>query len=278
MHAVLVSSIEKPAVSTIRNVCYPTAHFTTADTRWGLTHEDTACSMYQKQQAPHHCGLKVQPGFCINPAYPQVGASPDEMITCVCCGKGCLEVKCPAEHKHSTVQEACDTDKDFCLQRAGHILELKKGHKYYTQVQTQIFVTNSTYCDFVLWTLKDLVVLRVMPDVTFWESCLKKAQEFFHKVSLPELICGYYTRDTSTPQATTVLAATPAPAPKQTKRTKKTSKSKQNVWCVCGGPEELDTMVRCDNSSCATQWFHITCVGLDADTAEAESFFLDACL
>lgn len=283
MHAVLVSNIDKPAVSTVKNVCYPKAHFATADTQWGLTHEDTARTEYLQQQAPHHDNLTIeQSGFCINPAFPQVGASPDGLVSCDCCGQGCLEVKCPAKHKHSTVQEACDTDKDFCLHRVGGIVQLKQGHRYYTQVQTQMFVTGATYCDFVVWTLKDVAVLRILPDVSFWESCLRKAQEFFHKVCLPELICGYYTRDTSTPEATRVLAVNtepaPAQAPKRPRMSKKTTKkNKENVWCVCGGPE-IDTMVLCDNSSCTIQWFHLTCVGLDADSAKENSWFCDACL
>lgn len=112
---------------------------------------DTARTEYLQQQAPHHDNLTIeQSGFCINPAFPQVGASPDGLVSCDCCGQGCLEVKCPAKHKHSTVQEACDADKDFCLHRVDGIVQLKQGHRYYTQVQTQMFVTGATYCDLTL--------------------------------------------------------------------------------------------------------------------------------
>jgi len=62
---------------------------------------------------------------------------------------------------------------DFCLQLVDNTFLLKRGHRYYTQVQTQIFVTRSKYCDFVVWTYKDLVYVRVMPDVRFWESRLQ---------------------------------------------------------------------------------------------------------
>uniref|UniRef100_A0A3Q2NRW6 YqaJ viral recombinase domain-containing protein n=1 Tax=Fundulus heteroclitus TaxID=8078 RepID=A0A3Q2NRW6_FUNHE len=176
MHAVVVCNIEKPAVSPVRKVCYPTALLTTQDTRWGIEHEETARSVYQAKQAPHHIDLKIElSGFCINPEFPQVGATPNGLLHCICCGKDCLEIKCPAKHKNNTVQEACDGDRDFCLQLVNNTYQLKQGHRYYTQVQTQIF--------------KDLVVVRVMLNVRFWESCLQKAQEFFLKVSLPELIC-----------------------------------------------------------------------------------------
>lgn len=116
MHAVVVFNIEKPAVSTVRKLCYPTALLTTQDTRWGIEHEETARSAFQAKQAPHHTDLKIeQCGFCINPGFPEVGASPDGLLHCICCGKGCLEIKCPSKHKNTTVQEACDGDSDFCL-------------------------------------------------------------------------------------------------------------------------------------------------------------------
>lgn len=285
MHAVVVFNIEKPAVSTVRKLCYPTALLTTQDTRWGIEHEETARSAFQAKQAPHHTDLKIeQCGFCINPGFPEVGASPDGLLHCICCGKGCLEIKCPSKHKNTTVQEACDGDSDFCLQLVDNTFQLKQGHRYYTQVQTQIFVTESKYCAFVVWTQKDLVVVRVMPDVKFWESCLQKAQEFFLKVSLPELICHHYTQDASTPEPSRVMAVKSCntltvPQVKGQKRARKrTTENKENMWCVCQGPEGLDDMVACDNKNCATEWFHLSCVGLDATTAAGDSWFCDACL
>ena len=34
-------------------------------------------------------------GFVIHSAYPEIGASPDGIVQCDCCGEGSLEVKCP---------------------------------------------------------------------------------------------------------------------------------------------------------------------------------------
>ncbi len=220
IHDVVATNIEKPAVSTVKKICYPTALLTTPDMRWGTEHEETARNAYQAKQAPHHTDLKIElSGFSINPAFPQVGASPDGILNCVCCGKGCLEIKCPAKHKANTVQEACDGDRDFCLCLVDNRFELKQGHRYYSQVQTQMFVTESAYCDFVVWTQRDLVVVRVLPDVRFWETCLQKAQEFFLKVSLPELVCCHYTQGASTMQPSRVMAVKP-PCNKRQKKVK----------------------------------------------------------
>ena len=34
-------------------------------------------------------------GLVVNPAWPFLGASPDGIINCTCCGMGVLEIKCP---------------------------------------------------------------------------------------------------------------------------------------------------------------------------------------
>ncbi len=80
----------------------------------------------------------------------------------------------------------------------GNWWEVKQTHKYYSQVQTQISITGSQFCDFVVWTEKDCAVVRVLMDADYWTTLLKRAQEFFHKVSLPELVSCYYTRQAST--------------------------------------------------------------------------------
>ena len=44
-----------------------------------------------------HQGFKYSPsGLIVNPFYPHLGASPDELVNCDCCfGEGVLEIKCP---------------------------------------------------------------------------------------------------------------------------------------------------------------------------------------
>ncbi len=70
--------------------------------------------------------------------------------------------------------------------------------KHYSQVQMQIFITGSQFCDFVVWAEKGCAVVRVLPDADYWTTLLKRAQEFVHKVSLPELVSCYYTPQAST--------------------------------------------------------------------------------
>jgi hypothetical protein len=44
-----------------------------------------------------------------------MGVTPDGIISCDCCGKGALDIKCPFKHRDKTVQQAVATDKDFCV-------------------------------------------------------------------------------------------------------------------------------------------------------------------
>ena len=87
-------------------------------------------------------------GLVINPKWPYLGATPDGKVSCTCCGKGIVEIKCPYCHKESTIDNATQ-DKNFCLKKdsSGKIY-LDHSHAYYFQVQTQLFLTDLEYCDF----------------------------------------------------------------------------------------------------------------------------------
>ncbi|CAM4322044.1 unnamed protein product [Leuciscus chuanchicus] len=218
--------------------------------------------------------------FFVNLAFPQVGASPDAIVTCTCCGKGCVEVKCPAKYKDCTILQACSSDdRNFCLHVVDGQVHLKKNHQYYTQVHTQLFVTECSYCDFVVWTLKDTVILRIAPDSAFWNARLQKAQDLFVKVALPELAVQYFTTPpTSQPSSGhSVLRELQQPQPQQVggkrprkKPAKKAAKRIKAVWCLCAGPEE-------DNENCPVQWYHFSCVGLVDRPSADTPWFCPSC-
>lgn len=206
IHAIVSTSISKPALSTVKKVCYPQQNRQTDNVpkpiQWGRDHEDTARDSYVTQNELRHLEMKVECcGFIINPSFPELGATPDALVCCTCCGKGCVEIKCPYKHRDHNILQAC-IDKDFCLRLSNGTLELKRTHKYYKQVQTQMFVTGSQFCDFVVWTTKSCVIVRVMPDEALWETTLLPvAQDFFYKVVLPELVACHYTRPSTVSQA-----------------------------------------------------------------------------
>ena len=61
--------------------------------RWGCTHEQSAIESYTQNSTKSHEDFKVsRAGLFID---REAGALPDGIITCTCCGKGVLEMKCP---------------------------------------------------------------------------------------------------------------------------------------------------------------------------------------
>ena len=67
------------------------------------------------------------------------GATPDGVVSCECCGNGILEIKCPFTLQSKTMNDlewlVIDDDGEFRLNRS---------HKYFYQVQMQLFVSKST--------------------------------------------------------------------------------------------------------------------------------------
>ena len=76
-------------------------------------------------------------GFHVLPSYPHLGASPDGLIACECCGEGLIKVKCT--FKYRDVDPNGIHDPSFYLKQseAGH-LQLSRTHQYYHQVQAQL--------------------------------------------------------------------------------------------------------------------------------------------
>ena len=71
----------------------------TEATSWGMSNEDKVRRDYLQASKQSHDKVNVEKsGFIINPNIPYVGASPDGIVTCNCCGKGVLEIKCPFKH------------------------------------------------------------------------------------------------------------------------------------------------------------------------------------
>ena len=56
---------------------------------------------------------------------------------------------------------------------------LNQSHDYYYQVQGQMAIWNKKYCDFVYWTTKGHLVIRIQYDETFFEGFVGKCKHFF---------------------------------------------------------------------------------------------------
>ena len=206
--------------------------------KWGVDHEDQAREDYIDLMKQHHEGFECHPaGLTVNPKYPHLGASPDGMVSCVCCGSGLLEIKCPYKHRDKYTLEV--VDPGFCLYSSDHEVMLKRNHDYFIQIQGQMAICKKEYSDFVCWTLKGLHVERIEYAPSLFLKIKPSMDSFFKNAVLPELLT-HALIDGSTD---------------------KENQSDDTVYCLCRKGES-GRMIACDNASCSVEWFHYKCVGI----------------
>ena len=63
----------------------------------------------------------------------------------------------------------------------------KKPHKYYYQIQMQMGVTGTKFCDFVVWSSKETFTVRIPFDDHFWADLKAKLINFHHSYLCPEI-------------------------------------------------------------------------------------------
>ena len=64
--------------------------------KWGIEKEDIVRREYIAKISSMHQGFQCTlTWLVVNPQYPFLGASPDALIKCSCCGQGIVEIKCP---------------------------------------------------------------------------------------------------------------------------------------------------------------------------------------
>ena len=247
LHQVCHTNPHQPSLSLVRRVCYPESYsFTTAATLYGSNHEQEAIQAY-KSRMSGHSGLNIKTcGLFVDLEAPYLGASPDALVHCTCCGLGVVEVKCPWSARDSeSLEEVAEQQKDFCLRKlTTGSLQLSTDHPYYLQCQLQLHITRRAYCDFVVWHSAGLHVERIHP--VDQHLNLVKAAQFFRLCILPELAGKWYTR------SHTLLPANELE-----------DEDDPGTWCYCQESKGGD-MVGCDNKNCAIKWFHVSCLQMAA--------------
>lgn len=107
---------------------------------------------------------------------------------------GCLEVKCPFSIDGTSVVNMTPTQiaqtfpSVFLHTSDDRSLKLKPTHSYYAQVQGEMAIVGTEWCDFVVYTLAGIHVERIIFDTHFWDDKLQPSlQSFFRCHVLPKL-------------------------------------------------------------------------------------------
>ncbi|XP_015780693.1 PREDICTED: uncharacterized protein LOC107358609 [Acropora digitifera] len=223
--------------------------------KWGIEHEKDAIKSFLSDVASKHAngmnGFK-QCGLFIKPDYAFLAASPDGLFVCDCCSPAILEVKCPFSVKEENINLKATYKRVDFLEEVDGSPRLKHTHKYYTQMQAQMWVTGTNHGYLIVWTkVHKPLYERVEFNREYFRVVLNNVTLFYKTYVLPVLL-GY--RDIyQCPKCDKVILEEP----------EITDMSVENSVC-------------CD--TCST-WWHLPCANLLEDAAESlESWMCPSCL
>ena len=187
--------------------------------RWGRNNEHHARKAYLDYMLAKGHDLNYQDsGLHLYPPATFLGASTDGIIvdsTLEDCSMGCLEIKCPFSIGGTSVLDLTPAEiaksTTFylgCVQGSDK-LQLKRSHPYFAQVQGEMAIVGTEWCDFVVYTPVGLHVERVTFDCRFWEDELFPSLErFFRNHVLPELVTATIFRAKYAPRLPAAVGVT----------------------------------------------------------------------
>lgn len=155
---------------------------------YGKFYEPIAIRHYE--QYMKLCGFKHSvetSGLVIDETNYVLGATPDGKV--ICDGQlGILEVKSSEQYKDVDPKMICNISPNSMVVKDNDTYRINKNHSYYNQVQMQLALTCQTWCDFVLYTSKGMIIDRVNFDAQYWETLQTKILDFYFKFMLPEIL------------------------------------------------------------------------------------------
>ena len=92
IYRVYHTTVTNPSISLIKEICYPESYkFKSQATKWGCDHESIALKNYCNLMEELHIKIsQLINVFFISLTVPYIGASLDALVSCNCCGNGCL--------------------------------------------------------------------------------------------------------------------------------------------------------------------------------------------
>ncbi|CAB4002476.1 Inhibitor of growth 5 [Paramuricea clavata] len=212
------SESPKPAESLIKKICKKSivCHTTVPSLKWGIENEKKALHDAHVRHEENHSNFSISfSGIQLHPKHPYIGASPDAIFI---------------------LKEAAN-DKSFCLDCE---LNLKQGHKYYIQIQIQLFVFDLQECEFIVWTPQWMHREIVSYNGEFIKNSIPVIEQFFKRYIIAELLIRRLENKDELPVPT------------------------RKHYCVCISEYTYssETWIGCDSKNCKGEWFHYKCVGV----------------
>lgn len=158
----------------------------------GKMYESKARDMYTnylKHTLQHDIDVR-ETGIVIQPNLFWLAASPDGLISDKSDGQkiGLIEIKCPRSKKYDTPEEMLN-DKNFYMHLVDGEPRLKMDHAngYYTQIQMAMGLSGLSFCDFIVYSFKGLILSRTRFDGPYFIELIKRLNKFYKIYMLPEI-------------------------------------------------------------------------------------------
>ncbi|KAE8742512.1 hypothetical protein FOCC_FOCC011922 [Frankliniella occidentalis] len=155
-------------------------------TNHGIKHEKKVIDMYKLENPT---AKVTRTGFNIMESHPYIGATPDFLID----DDGIGEVKCPYTTRNHPVGPQYQPYLRYAKDKI--TVKLKKNHAYYYQVQGQLMVTGRMYCDFIVYTYKDIKTIRILRKENFMALMLLDLTVYFQKYYKKAVLNKYFHHD-----------------------------------------------------------------------------------
>ena len=148
---------------------------------YGRQNEKRAWTQYKTLSLQEHQNFVMQ--------NTGLGAAPDSLSQCDYHGKCVLETKCPHNYRYGL--KNWQQDKNIPIDES---YQIKIDHKYYYQIQGQMFILNLGYCGFFIWSsatsadYPNFLKIHVEQNDEFINDMSVKPQNCFFKVLLAEVV------------------------------------------------------------------------------------------
>ena len=184
---------KKRTVALLHFALYPKPFETTPKPiEWGRRNENLAREVYIAHMKAHgHPRIQAEVcGLFVHPVKGWLAASPDARVNDPDAPLpfGIAEIKCPFSKADVTVEVACKDTLFYCTMDREKNLKLARNHQYYHQVQLQLYTSGASWCDFCVYTTKDIAIERIYPDNHWQQAEVPKLDSYFHEQMLPEIV------------------------------------------------------------------------------------------
>ena len=99
-----------------------------------------------------------------------------------------MEIKCPFSLQHEISQVAMSKNSSCILVDGKYELKKNLSSPYYVQMLGQMAIGHFSFCDFVLYTQKDIYVERIQYSSADYELLSDNLKRFYTHYVLPNIV------------------------------------------------------------------------------------------